>query len=71
MQAAGRKMNSVFFALRRARPFASSIVGAPRCDSFWLFVVSRGGGLAKYLFHGFELDEMFDLSIDHRFEPLP
>ena len=26
---------------------------SPRRDSFWLLVVSRGGGLAKHLFHGF------------------
>jgi hypothetical protein len=29
---------------------------ARRRDSFWLLVFSPGGGLAKQLLHGFELD---------------
>jgi len=42
-----------WFEPRRTGPFSSSIVSALRRDSFWLFVISRGGGLAKHLFHGF------------------
>jgi hypothetical protein len=42
----------------------------PRCDFFWLFVFSRGGGLAKHLLHALCLYEMFDLSRNHRVETL-
>jgi hypothetical protein len=39
-------------------------------DSFWRFVFSQGGSLAKHLFHGFYLHELFDHSINHPVEPL-
>jgi hypothetical protein len=45
---------SQFFGAAACRAFRAILLEAsPRRDSFWLFVVSRGGGLAKHLFHGF------------------
>jgi hypothetical protein len=58
------------FGVPRDEPFSSPIERRSLRRFFWLFVFSRGGGLARHLLHALCYCEMFDLSRNHRVEPL-